>query len=401
MSNTMDFSSLPASLRDRAVDPLKIAGYSSLMAAAAVALLTGDATGFWSAWLHGWLFAITIGLGALLFVALQYLTNAGWSVVVRRVAECLSVTIVPISWLALPLLVALLCGEHSLFVWNDSKHVTDDPILSSKSVWLNAPFFALRTVACLTVWSWLALRFYAGSVRSDTTTNAPQLTSLRRRSGPALIVLGITITVAAFDWIMSLDPHWFSSILGVYLFASAMVAGLAGITLTVLILRRAGWLKEVTTEHLHDLGKLLFGFNCFWAYIAFSQYLLIWYANITEETVWYYHRQIHGWAAVSVVLIVLHFVLPFFGLMSRRSKRHAPTLAFWAAVLLVANWLDLYWLIMPSLDGQTVSVSVLDVLTTTGFALLVAASFLAAASGRSLIPGNDPLLRESLEFHNH
>jgi hypothetical protein len=180
-----------------------------------------------------------------------------------------------------------------------------------------------------------------------------------------------------------------------------MVAGLAALTLVVLVLRRAGLLSQVTVEHLHDLGKLLYGFNCFWAYIAFSQYLLIWYANIPEETGWFYHRQVHGWGEVSIALVAVHFVLPFFGLMSRGAKRHAPTLAFWSVLLLIANWIDLYWLIMPSVVGRPVVPGLMDVLLVIGFVALTTSAFMSAAAGRSLIPRNDPLLSESLAFHNH
>lgn len=401
MSHALHPATHSEAFSGKVAGPLRSIGLGCLIVAALIAIVSGNAAEFWSAWLHNWLFSITVGLGALLFVAIQHLTKAGWSVVVQRVAECLSVTIGPIAWLAVPILVALLAGSHSLFMWNDATHVMEDPILSGKAAWLNAPFFVIRTVIYLGIWWWFALQFYEGSVRGDCKDAEDQLSRLRARSGPRLIVLGVTITLASFDWIMSLDPHWFSSILGIYLFASAMVAGLAALTLVVLGLRKIGLLPQVTVEHLHDLGKLLYGFNCFWAYIAFSQYLLIWYANIPEETGWFYHRQIHGWAEVSLVLVALHFVLPFFGLMSRGAKRHAPTLAFWSVIILVANWIDLYWLIMPSVAGRSVAPGLVDLLLAFGFIVLTASAFVSAAAGRSLIPRNDPLLSESLKFHNH
>ena len=401
MSVALSPENSSASLTGRATRPLQMVGLACLVVAGLVAVLSGNSAGFWSAWLHNWLFAISAGLGALLFVAIQHLTKAGWSVVVRRVAECLSVTLGPISLFSVPVLIALLAGSHSLFVWNDAAHVVEDKILRGKTPWLNAPFFIIRTVIYLGAWAWLARKFYSGSIRSDASNDQQLLGRLRAQSGPALILLGVTITLASFDWIMSLDLHWFSSILGVYLFASSMVAGLAVLTLVVLGLRKASFLPQVTAEHLHDLGKLLYGFNCFWAYIAFSQYLLIWYANIPEETGWFYHRQTHGWAEVSFLLIGLHFVLPFFGLMSRGAKRHPPTLAFWAAVILVSHWIDIYWLIMPSVPGESVVPGLMDLLLAVGFIALTASAFITASAGRSLIPRNDPLLPESLKFHNH
>ncbi len=332
--------------------PLRSVGLGCLVVAALIAIVSGNATEFWSAWLHNWLFSITVGLGALLFVAIQHLTKAGWSVVVRRVAECLSVTIGPIAWLAVPILVALLADSHSLFMWNDAAHVMEDPILSGKAAWLNAPFFVIRTCDLPR-----HLVVVCAAVLRGFCSRRPQ-----RRRRPAFPPACQKRTTAHRSWcdhhtrIIRLDHVTRSALVQLHsgypiCSPSAMVAGLAALTLVVLGLRKIGLLPQVTVEHLHDLGKLLYGFNCFWAYIAFSQYLLIWYANIPEETGWFYHRQIHGWAEVSLVLVALHFVLPFFGLMSRGAKRHAPTLAFWSVIILVANWIDLYWLIMPSVAG--------------------------------------------------
>jgi len=277
--------------------------------------------------------------------------------------------------------------------------VENDPILAGKAVWLNAPFFVLRSMGYLATWFWIGRRCLAA-----TTTSCPRdgssLQTVRSRSGPYLIVLGLTITLASFDWIMSLDPHWFSSILGVYLFAASMAGGLAVLTLASLALRRSGLLPELTVEHQHDLGKLLFGFNCFWAYIAFSQYLLIWYAAIPEEMSWFADRQAGDWVTVSGLLVTLHFGVPFFGLMSRHSKRNTPSLACWSAVILLACWLDFCWLIMPTVRGLDAMSGLIDLIVPVGFCSLWLSAFLSIAGKHDLVPRNDPLLAESLSFHN-
>ena len=168
-------------------------------------------------------------------------------------------------------------------------------------------------------------------------------------SAPGMILFAVTITLAGVDLIMSLNPHWYSTMIGVYLFSDAVLGSLVAITLLALVLQACGRLRgAVTVEHYHDLGKLTFGFVIFWGYIAFSQYMLIWYANMPEETQFYMPRQIGPWAAVSLALIVVHFVLPFVGLMSKHVKRRLPVLAFWLVWLLAAHAFDLFWLIMPN-----------------------------------------------------
>jgi hypothetical protein len=196
---------------------------------------------------------------------------------------------------------------------------------------------------------------------------------------------------------MSLDPHWYSTIYGVYFFSGCVVGFLAAICLAVICLERAGPLRGVlTNDHLHDLGKLLFGFTFFWAYIGFSQYLLIWYANIPEETIWYLVRQENGWQWVTVLLFAGHFALPFFGLMSRRAKRSRASLGFWAGWLLVMHWIDLYWLVMPQLSPDRVSPAVIDLLVSAGVMAVFAAIVIRLSRGVPLVPLADPRLHESL-----
>jgi hypothetical protein len=224
---------------------------------------------------------------------------------------------------------------------------------------------------------------------------------MQKWSGPAMIVFALTVCFASFDWLMSLDPHWFSTIYGVYFFTGAVVGFLAFVTLASLLLERVGVLAGVVTvEHYHDLGKLLFAFVFFWAYIAFSQYLLIWYANIPEETGWYLVRQNGGWQWVSLLLLFGHFVLPFLGLISRHAKRHRSVLAGWALWMLLMHWIDLYWLVMPSDAPQRVPLPVGEILVFVGIGSLYLSLLIRIASRGSLVPTADPRLDESLAFHN-
>jgi hypothetical protein len=226
---------------------------------------------------------------------------------------------------------------------------------------------------------------------------------MQRRAPLAMVLYGLTVTFAAFDLLMSLDPNWYSTIFGVYYYAGAVEGFFAFLILAVFVLQREGKLTEdVTVEHYHDLGKQLFGWNVFWAYIAFSQYMLIWYANIPEEVEWFLTRTAGGWAAISWVLVIGHFIIPFLLLLPRRVKRIPMLLAGMAAYMLVMHWVDCYWLIAPQLDPQAghVGFSVLDVACFVGFASLFVAGVTYALGGGSLLPKRDPRLAKSLAFEN-
>jgi hypothetical protein len=200
---------------------------------------------------------------------------------------------------------------------------------------------------------------------------------------------------------MSLDPHWFSTIYGIYFFSGAVVGSLAFVTLAALALEYVGVLRgKITAEHYHDLGKLLLGFVMFWAYIAFSQYLLIWYANIPEETGWYLVRQNGGWQWMLLLLLFGNFALPFCGLMSRSSKRNRVVLASWSAWLLLMHWCDLYWLVMPSYSPGSVPLRIIDALALLGVCGFFLAAISRVVGDRAIVPTGDPRLRESLSFHN-
>jgi hypothetical protein len=373
------------------------AGIGGLGLALSLVLRAGDAKQFAFSWLVAFLFFLSLALGALFFVLIHFATQAGWGIVVRRLAENTMGTLPLFALLFVPVLL----GMEELFPWVHGIAEGHDHVLTGKAPYLNTPFFVGRAVAYFAFWSAIALFYVHRSRSQDATGNVAISKGLRSLSGPAIIVLAITQTFAAVDWIMSLDPLWYSTIFGVYWFAGSFVSFVALLTLMVLLLRRAGLMADVVgTEHFHDLGKLLFAFTVFWAYIGFSQYFLIWYGNLPEETIFFRNRLIGSWRAMSLLLAVGHFVMPFFFLMPRTVKRKPALLATGAAWLLLMHGVDLYWLIMPALHPHGVGVGLSDAAAFVA----VGGFFVAVLSwlmlGSPLVPVGDPRLQESLSFEN-
>lgn len=381
-----------------------------LAVAGAALVLLALTTGIWTnaglarfmhAYLLGVSFVLSISLGALFFVILHHLTGARWSTVLRRLAELLTSGLPVACALMLPIVISLMFGDSSLYAWNDWDLRHTDSQIAAKAAYLNAPFFAIRYLIYFGVWIGLGRLFLHTSLQQDMSPDPARSQTMRRWSGPAMVLFAVTVNFAAFDWLMSLDPHWFSSIFGIYFFAGCVVAFLCAAMLTSMLLQRAGYVtQEITTEHFHDLAKLLFGFVMFWAYIAFSQYMLIWYANIPEETVWYRVRQNGGWQWLGLWLIVGHFTLPFFGLLSRSLRRNRVNLACWATFLLVSHWIDLFWMIGPSASADEMSFGWVELLCTLGITAIWISGTLRRVIGTRLIPIGDPHLCESISFTN-
>jgi hypothetical protein len=362
-----------------------------------------DATRVAFGYLWGFSFAWNLVLGCLFFVALHHATHAVWSVVVRRVAEMYASLMPLVAVMVLPLL--LLVFAHNFFEvypWSNPEHVHGDHILEGKTPYLNIPFFVVRALFFVAVWTAFARVFVGRSLRQDEEESNIQETRVMRRWSVVFFpIFALTITFAAFDWLMSLDPHWFSTIYGVYIFAGMTATGLAAITISVIWLRARGLLGEnvVRAEHLYNLGALLFTFTCFWAYIAFSQFMLIWYGNIPEETIYFVERMQPGWKGVTFVLAILRFIVPFFLLLSRPSKSNPALLVFVSCLILVGQMLDLFWLIMPSLDAEAPHLGWQElgpVILLAGVLLLSIAKFL---SRHKMLAVGDPLFEQSRNFH--
>ncbi len=367
-----------------------------------------------SVYLTSFIYCLTITLGCLYFVVIQHLCRAGWSVVVRRIAELIMVMIVPLAILFLPIMVTLWFGEGTLYHWDSSEYQAanhiDAEVWETKSRFLNAGWFFFRAVIYFSIWAGLASFYFRGSVRQDETGDKSITDQMQYWSGPAAMLLALSISFAAFDWVMSLAPMWFSTMFGVYLFAGSMLSAHCMITVVAFILQKNGAMRdEVTVEHYHDLAKYIFGFLLFWIYIAFSQYMLIWYGNIPEETEWIYRRQLGSFGVLGLILIFFHWMLPFLGTMSLYVRRR-PTLVFgWAVYVLVLHYIDVFWLIMPETHSGTpgavanaggVIGVIASVLCVLGMLGLLAGVVLRVADQTKIAPAGDPRFRESLAFEN-
>jgi uncharacterized membrane protein YjjB (DUF3815 family) len=388
--------------------PRKALGIGSVALLATFGLATMDLGHFYFSYLTAFMFWLSIALGALGFVVIHHTVRAGWSVVVRRLAEHLMTGLPVLGLLFLPILAALFVpgghGEHEtwLFHW---AHAPGDAIIEAKSGYLNTTAFIIRALLCFGLW-FVMVRFYRAKSIGQDTAPRPEMTREVQWWGPlGAMAFALTLTIASIDWMMSLDPHWFSTIFGVYFFAGAFMSVNAVLALLCMWLQRHGMLnKIVTIEHYHDLGKYVWAFTIFWAYIGFSQYMLIWYANIPEETIWYGYRLKGSWFIVSMVLAAGHFVLPFFGMMSRHIKRNPKTLMVAAIWMLIMQWLDMYWLIQPVLSHHHGSLDapfhLMDVTAFIGIGGVVLSVILKNVMAAPLIPVKDPRIQESLAFEN-
>ena len=424
----------------------KISAVVGVLGLAAAGLGYGtNARRFAFSYLFAFLVFLTIALGSIFFTLIQHLTSAGWSVTVRRTSEffgrgiaIFALLFVPV-WLSMGQLYPWLHenagsreGPHAAEIERttpshradfatpgtkveerrhgdahvgqrgDPDELIEERVLHGKSPYLNLEAFTLRAVFYFVVWAVLGLALFGYSTKQDATKD-PQLTVRAKRfSPPALIIFGLTLTFAAFDWIMSMQPLWYSTIFGVYIFAGSVVAIHATLIVTTMALRSTGILeKAINVEHYHDLGKLLFGFLVFWAYIGFSQFMLIWYAALPEEVTFFHLRWDDGpWKFVSLALVILHFVVPFLLLLSRNTKRRMTSLAVGAVWLIMMHALDIYWLVMPNYGQAEFSVHWLDAACFFGVGGTYLAVVFYGMIGHSLIPIGDPRLPRSLQFEN-
>jgi len=362
----------------------------------------------WNRFSHSYLVAfvwvMTIGAGALWWVTIQNIVNSHWSMVIRRVGELIAANAPVLAVLALPVVLPLILGNPVMYQWADSDLMHKSEELTNKIGYLNTKFFAIRFVVYFGFWTLLSRFFLNRSLSQDNeseATAAKTVVTMRRLAGPAMIGFAITITFCAIDLIMSLDPKWFSTMFGVYYFASCVLAINSSLALTLMWLQSKGRLtSSVTVHHFHDLGKMVFAFTIFWAYIGFSQFMLLWYANIPEETLWFKIRFANSWGTLSWFLLFGHFVIPFFGLLSRWVKRNRKALAFWCIWQLVMIYVDMYWLVMPTLGVDEVPFALIDLTTWIGVLALFIAGVAYRAKGLDLLAKNDPRLPKSLAFEN-
>lgn len=381
----------------------KSAGLALVAIGLALALGAAEGDGF-RRFLHSYLVAYALALavsaGSLYWVTLQHLVNSHWSVVVRRIGELFAANAPLMAVLSLPIVIPVLLGNGIIYEWADHTKAEADHLLHHKSGYLSPGFFLVRMVVYFGFWTLLSRWYLKSSLRLDQTGAAEIIPSLRRAAGPAMIGFALTITFCAIDLLMSVDARWFSTIFGVYFFASCVLAVHATVSLAAMWLQTKGRLeKSVTAEHYHDLGKMLFAFTVFWAYVAFAQFMLIWYANIPEETLWFKHRFAHGWGNVSWFLLFGHFVFPFFGMLSRHVKRNKKGLAFFAFWMLAMVYLDMFWLVLPNIDHEP-NFKFFDILLAIGLLSALVAGVARRAAKLNLLVTRDPRLGRSLAFEN-
>ncbi len=462
---------------------------------------------FYFSYLVSFAFFTALGVGALVFVLIQFLVRAGWSVNIRRIGETTAMIFPILGILSAPIFVSVILQEGDLYRWalpesaiekhdeakphgehaaaaatagvdtarlaaaevkpegHGDAHATPveagrasaeghgaaahadggegehaepsyinrprkiDELTQSKRKWLNPVFFLIRVAAYFIIWSAIAIYVWKQSTAQDEDADPQHTANIQKWSGFFLVVMGLTVTAAAFDIFMSLDPHWFSTIFGIYFFAGGAVSFWASMIIIVTLLRRKGVLRDsVDQEHYHDMGKFLFGFVFFWGYIAFSQYMLLWYANLPETTTWFSRRGVStvsptpeqlalaggdthkalelaipdfgfDWRCVAVVLLFGHLLIPFGGIMSRHVKRNIGTINFWAIWMLIFHYVNMYWLIMPEMK-LGFQPGLIDLACFVGIFGIVAAVWIRIASSKRIRAINDPRVSESMAFVN-
>jgi hypothetical protein len=362
-----------------------IAGIVLLVAAIADGIRVPEQ--FFRSYLLAYMFWIGLSLGCAAFLLLNYLTGGFWGLPVKRPLEA-GVRTLPLMTV---LLVPLLFGMRALFPWMHPGIVAANPELQFKSVYLNLPFFLGREAIYFAFWLWIAYRLSHWSSEIDRTGDPAYESRLEGMSGWALVVYGLTVTFFSVDWVMSLESYWFSTIWGLIFIVIQVQAGIA---FSVLVARFLGNYdpvdKAITPPRFNDLGNLLLTFVILWAYLAFSQFLIIWSGDLITEIPWYISRMGHGWEILAAIILVLYFAAPFFLLLMKTLKRQATILARLCAAILFFNFLDLFWMIVPAFHPNHPHFYLLDALLTLGMGAIWMAVYIWKLKSFPLLPYRDP-----------
>jgi len=374
------------------------------IAAIAFGFLTGHAERtFANLLLMGYYFTCVCAAGTF-FLALQFVAQAGWSAGLLRVPQAFA-KVLPVASVILIVIIAAGLFSHNLYHhWNvpgitDHESPTYDHLIANKAGYLNAPFFIGRQIIFLGIYSIFAIVLTRLSNNEDLEGGLNSYNKSFKYSAIFLVIFGFTTPIWSFDTIMSLEAHWFSTMFGWYNFAAMWVSGLCAITLTIIMLKKAGYMNWVNENHLHDLGKFIFAFSIFWTYVWFAQFLLIWYANMPEETVYFFKRWEPEYKPWFWLNIVINFASPVLILMSRDAKRQTTVLTVVCIVLLCGHWLDYYMMIMPGTVAEHRSFGIIEIGTALGFAGLFSFLMLTQLAKKPLVAQNHPFLDESLHHH--
>ena len=378
-----------------------VGGLPNLLLGAGVAGIAGSAIGFFVSrqqfafsWLFAFAYFFTICVGALFWTSLQHATDSEWSVLVRRQMENLAKLL---PWFAILFLPLLYCAPYLWKWWN--LQPGDDPLLDAKAGYLNQTFFYARAAAYFFFLWWVSSTLWKRSIAQDADGAAKHTFAMRRFGIGGIVVVALSISFSGFDWLMGLDYHWFSTMWGVYLFAGAAGSSMSLLVLLITALKSKGYLKAVNNEHYHIMGKFMLAFTIFWAYIGFSQYMLIWYANIPEETIYFRIRNTETWWYFSQFLVIGRFFLPFPVLLMQATKKtkYINHVAVW---ILLMQLLDVYVIVLPSLHPAGFSPSIFDLFALVGIGGLLGWLFLRNIGKSNLFPMRDPRLLGSIKLSN-
>ena len=366
-------------------------------AAGALACFAGlfvSPTQFYRSYLWAYLFVVGLSAGCLAWLMLQYLTGGAWGVAIRRTCEAAARTLPLVALMFLPVLI----GIPNLYMWSHPKMVAADAVLRHKQPYLNIPFFLIRSALYLGGWTLLSWRLNRLSAAEDREGGEAPHGKMAAWSAPGLIFWGFSVTFMSIDWVLSIEPQWFSTIFGMMFMIGQGLTSLAFLIAFLVLLSHWQPMSEILTpRHLHDLGKLMLACVMVWAYFSFSQFVIIWAGNLPGEIPWYLERLRGGWQFVGLALVALHFAVPFALLLSRDLKRNFKLLAGIALAVLAMRLVDLYWLVTPSFQKGGFSPSWMDVTAPVGLVGLWLAWFLNQLVKRPLMPPNDPHLKEALE----
>jgi hypothetical protein len=342
-------------------------------------------------------FFFNLALGGLFFAALQYVVKAGWSVTVRRIAESFTAFL---PWAIVIGAIVIAIGWDHIWIWLNTEIAHNDHLILKKAAYLNPKFFIIRCVAFAGVWMLFKKLIVGRSLLQDKTGDVGITVKQLGTSVAFLLTFAFSYSFFSVDFVMSMDPHWFSTMFGVYTFAGLFQSTMAFLILMTIYLMKRGLLNGLVNEnHIHDIGKLMFAFTVFMAYIGFCQFMLIWYANLPEETVFYLSRAEGSWFWVSISLLILKFILPFFLLLPREAKRNLGHVSRVAVLILAAQYIDLYWLIYPNFFKRS---AVFGFYEVGGFILLLGLFLMAVTrfwGKHSLVAVNDPRIQEALNHH--
>ena len=352
-----------------------------------------DSRQFLQSYLMAYMLCLGVTLGCLALGMVHQLSGGAWGVVLRRPIGAASRVLPILTALFLPIAI----GMRSLYRWTDAQLVAQSELLQHKHLYLNVPFFLVRAAVYFITWNALAHYLNAWSLEQDRRPDPRIARRMQQISGGGLLAYGLTITFASFDWLMSLDPDWFSTIYGVLIIGGQGLSAMAFLIVVVAWLSRRPPLDRIIVPaHFHDLGNLMLAFVMLWAYFSFSQYLIIWSGNLPLEISWYQHRVETSWRLVGLSLIVFHFAVPFVLLLSRAMKREAASIVKVALLVLAVRVIDLFWLIAPAFHQQAVSVSWLDLVLPAALGALWTGFFLRQLRGRAILPVHDPEFDETL-----